>query len=103
MFVFEEAGGAYVQLGRRPWTVLDHATFIDGTLSGSFSGDVGTPDADRTPYLLRLEARKRGDALNGSLVVMSTPGARFGNMLAHWIQVERVTHGRSAGLHSGPH
>jgi len=101
--IVAEEGGVYVQLGCRPWTVLDHATFIDGTLSGSFSGDVGTPDADRTPYLLRLEVRKRDDVLNGSLVVMSSPGERFGNMLAHWIQVERVNHGRTAGVDGGTH
>lgn len=87
--VVKESGGIYVQLGGRPWTVLDHATFSEGVLSGIFSGDVGTEDANRRPYNLRLEVKKRNDVLNGSLIALSLPGKWVGNALTHWIQVKR--------------
>ncbi len=87
--VVKEAGGVYVQLGDRPWTVLGHATFSEGVLSGVFSGDIGTEDANRRPYNLRLEVKKRDDVLNGSLIALSLPGKWVGNALTHWIQVKR--------------
>jgi CubicO group peptidase (beta-lactamase class C family) len=87
--VIREEGGVFVQLGGRPWTVLDQATFTDGVLTGLFSGDVGTEDANRRPYNLRLEVRQRGEVLNGSLIALSLPGKWIGNALTHWIKVER--------------
>jgi len=87
--VVKETGGVYVQLGGQPWTVLDHATFDNGVLGGVFSGDVRTKDANRRPYNLRLEVKKRDDALNGSLIALSLPGKWVGNALTHWIQVKR--------------
>jgi len=87
--VVKETGGVYVQLGDRQWTVLDHATYTDGVLGGIFSGDIGTEDANRRPYNLRLEVKKRDDVLNGSLIALSLPGKWVGNALTHWIQVKR--------------
>ena len=87
--VVKETGGVYVQLGGRPWTVLDHTAFDDGVLGGVFSGDIGTEDANRRPYNLRLEVKKRDDVLNGSLIALSLPGKWVGNALTHWIQVKR--------------
>jgi len=88
-FVIRESGEVYVQLRTRPWTVLDQAKFSDGVLSGIFAGDIGTEDANRRPYNLRLEVKKRGDVLNGSLIALSLPGTRVGNALTHWIEVRR--------------
>jgi CubicO group peptidase (beta-lactamase class C family) len=87
--VVKERGGVYIQLGDRLWTVLDHATFDDGVLGGIFSGDVGTDDANRRPYNLRLEVKKRDNVLNGSLIALSLPGKWVGNALTHWIEVKR--------------
>jgi len=87
--VVKEAGGIYVQLGDGPWTVLDHAIFNEGVLGGVLSGDVGTEDANRRPYNLRLEVKKRDDVLNGSLIALSLPGKWVGNALTHWIEVKR--------------
>ena len=50
---------------------------------------MGTEDANRRPYNLRVEVKKRGDVLNGSLIAMSLPGNRAGNALTHWIEVWR--------------
>lgn len=87
--VVKETGGVYIQLGERPWTVLDQANFSEGVLNGIFSGDVGTEDANRRPYNLRLEVKKRDDVLNGSLIALSLPGKWVGNALTHWIEVKR--------------
>ena len=64
-------------------------SFSDGVLQGTLVGDVGTVDANRRPYNLRLEVKKRGDVLNGSLIAQSLPGNRTGNALTHWIEVKR--------------
>jgi CubicO group peptidase (beta-lactamase class C family) len=87
--IVREEGGVYVRLGSRPWTVLGQATWDEGTLSGTFAGDVGTEDANRRPYILRLEIKLRGDVLNGSLIALSLPGKWVGNALTHWIEVRR--------------
>jgi CubicO group peptidase (beta-lactamase class C family) len=87
--VVKEAGGVYIQLGDQPWTVLDQAAFSEGVLGGIFSGDIGTEDANRRPYNLRLEVKKRDNVLNGSLIALSLPGKWVGNALTHWIEVKR--------------
>jgi hypothetical protein len=88
-FAIRASGEVYVRLGVRPWTVLDQAKFSDGVLKGIFVGDVGTVDANRRPYNLRLEVKKRDEVLNGSLIALSLPGNRAGNALTHWIEVRR--------------
>jgi hypothetical protein len=40
-------------------------------------------------FYLRLEVKRRGDVLNGSVIALSLPGSRAGNALTHWIQVSR--------------
>ena len=41
--------------------------------------------------MLRLEVKKRGEILNGSLIALSLHNERkwIGNALTHWISVER--------------
>jgi len=85
-----ETGEVFVRLGGQPWTVLDGAVLDDGTLRGTFAGDLGTEDVNRRPYTLRLEIKKRGTKLNGALIAMSLPGQWLGNALAHWIEIHRV-------------
>ena len=88
-FVIRKSGEVYVQLSGRPWTLLDQAKFSGGVLRGVFAGDVGTVDANRRPYNLRLQVKKRGNVLNGSLIALSLPGRRVGNALTHWIELRR--------------
>jgi CubicO group peptidase (beta-lactamase class C family) len=97
-FVIRRSGVVFIQLSDRPWTVLDQAKFSDGVLSGIFAGDVGTVDANRRPYNLRLEVKKRDDVLNGSLIATSLPGRQVGNALTHWIEVRRDEHPVSRDL-----
>jgi CubicO group peptidase (beta-lactamase class C family) len=85
-----ESGAVHVQLGEQPWTLLNNAVLSDGYLRGRFAGDIGTEDANRRPYRLRMELKLRGDTMNGSLIAMSLPGNRVGNALTHWIEVRRM-------------
>ena len=82
-------GHVHVKLGTQLWTLLNRSRFDAGTLRGSFSGDLGTEDANRTPHLLSLELRLRDTVMNGSLTALSTPAVRVGNALTHWASVSR--------------
>ncbi len=85
----EPTGAIFVRLADQPWTVLNDPGYSDGTLTGFFDGDIGTPDADRRPYHLRLEVKLRGNVLNGSLIAQSLPANRIGNALTSWIELKR--------------
>jgi len=79
-----------VRLGTQPFHDLKGASF-DGTyLRGSFGGDLGTEDVNRTDHVLALELHLRGDVMNGSLVGLSVPAVRVGNALTHWADVRRT-------------
>ena len=90
MLRVDQAGPIYLRLGSAPWTLLDSPSYSDGTLSGQFAGDIGTGDANRRPYRLRLEVKLRGNALNGGLIAQSVPANRIGNALTHWIELKRM-------------
>jgi CubicO group peptidase (beta-lactamase class C family) len=85
----EPTGAIYLRLADQPWTVLNDPGYSDGTLTGFFDGDIGTPDANRRPYHLRLEVKLRGNVLNGSLIAQSLPANRIGNALTSWIELKR--------------
>jgi hypothetical protein len=62
----------------------------DGTLRGSFSGDVGTEDADRSrPYRIQLSLKLRGNLLNGAATAVSLSGRRVGNALTNWAELRK--------------
>lgn len=85
----QDDGDVVVQFERQLKTLLNGARFRDGWLRGRFASDVGTEDANRTRYDLQLEAKLRGDALNGSLTAVSRPAPRVGNALTHWIELKK--------------
>jgi len=70
-------------------TLLDRTQFKDGYLTGSFSGDIGTEDANRTRYALSLSLKLRGNILNGAMTAQSLPGRRVGNALTHWVELKK--------------
>ena len=86
----DESGPIYIRLASAPWTLLNAPSYSDGTLSGLFDGDIGTADANRRPYRLRLEVKLRGNGLNGGLIAQSTPANRVGNALTYWIELKRM-------------
>jgi hypothetical protein len=97
VLVIRGTGEAYIQLGGQPWTVLNGAELSDGYLKGMFAGDIGTEDANRRPYTLRLEVKLRGETLNGSLIAQSLPGRWIGNALTHWIELDRAAGENGSG------
>jgi CubicO group peptidase (beta-lactamase class C family) len=87
--VVREHGDIHVRLEDQLWTLLNESKFEDGCLLGKFASDIGTADANRRPYHLHLNARLRGDVLNGSLTAISLPAPRPGNALSHWVELRR--------------
>lgn len=87
--LFQPDGDVHAQLGSQLKTLLNRARFKDGYLSGSFAGDIGTEDANRTKYTLTLSLKLRGDVLNGAITAQSAPGRRVGNALTHWVDLKK--------------
>jgi CubicO group peptidase (beta-lactamase class C family) len=87
--VFQPDGDVHAQLAAQLKTLLNRPQFKDGYLSGSFAGDIGTEDANRTRYTLSLSLKLRGDFLNGAMTAQSLPGRRVGNALTHWVELKK--------------
>jgi CubicO group peptidase (beta-lactamase class C family) len=87
--LFQPDGDVHVKLGTQLTTLLNRPQFKDGYLSGSFAGDIGTEDANRTRYLLQLSLKLRGVVLNGAMTAQSMPGRRVGNALTHWVELKK--------------
>src|SRR5262245_60168737 len=87
--LFHPAGDVHAQLGPQLKTLLNRPQFKDGYFSGSFAGDIGTEDANRTRYMLSLSLKLRGDVLNGAMTAQSMPGKRVGNALTHWVELKK--------------
>src|SRR5262245_15485651 len=87
--LFQPDGDVHAQLGAQLRTLINRAQFRDGYLSGSFTGDIGTEDANRTRYSLSLSLKLRGNVLNGAMTAQSLPGRRVGNALTHWVELKK--------------
>lgn len=68
---------------------LSDLRWQDGILSGRFSGDIGTDDANRRPYYIQLSLKLRGNVLNGAATAISLPGGRIGNALTQWAELKK--------------
>ena len=86
----KDSGDIHVKMGDQLTTLLNDTRLIDGYLKGSFSGDIGTLDANRFPYHLHLDLKNRDNVLNGSVISISLPGRRVGNALSHWAELVKV-------------
>jgi len=82
-------GEIVAQLGRQLRTLWSAASFRDGYLTGQMSGDVGTEDANRRPYVLQFSLKLRGGVLNGAATASSLPAQRAGNALTSWAELRR--------------
>src|SRR5262249_16623262 len=87
--LFQPDGDVHAQLGTQLKTLLNRVQFRDGYLSGVFTSDIGTEDANRTRYSLALMLKLRGAVLNGSMTAHSLPGRRIGNGLTHWVELKK--------------
>jgi CubicO group peptidase (beta-lactamase class C family) len=62
------SGEIRVQLGNQLATLLDHPSFQDGYLHGTFKGDIDLPEATRRPYVISVSLKLRdGKVLNGAI------------------------------------
>jgi CubicO group peptidase (beta-lactamase class C family) len=88
--LFQPDGDVHAKLGSQLITLLSRPQFKDDYLRGSFAGDIGTEDANRTRYLLQLSLKLRGDVLNGAITAQSVAlGRRVGNALTHWVELKK--------------
>jgi hypothetical protein len=56
---------------------------------GELMARIGTPDTERTDYMVMLSLRLRGDVLNGDVTAAGIGGSRARNALSHWLEVKR--------------
>jgi hypothetical protein len=102
-------GDVRARVGTDPDTLVNDFRLDGNLFTGRLTGSVGTRDAARLPYDLRLNLRLReGGVLNGSVTARSLPGKRLGNALSHWTELKRTVAqqplppsqevGRTAGL-----
>src|SRR5262245_52085 len=87
--LFQPNGVVRVQLGSQLKTLLNRVQFSDGYLSGVFTSDIGTEDANRTRYKLELSLKLRGDVLNGAMIAESLPSSRVSLALTHWVELKK--------------
>ncbi len=83
-------GDIKIRLGGQLTTLLNNTQFKDGVLTGRFSGDIGTADANRRPYDLHLRLKLRAETINGSVTAVSRPDNRTGNALSYWLELKRI-------------
>ena len=69
--------------------VLQQAVVEDGHVYGVVQGDVGTPDAPRSPYNLEFELYLRGDTLAGAATTRALPG-KDGAALPYWVTLRKT-------------
>jgi CubicO group peptidase (beta-lactamase class C family) len=85
---FDESGAAYAQLGKQSRMLITNARLRSGRLTGRFTGDIGTPDANRRPYDLDWDLTLRSDVLNGVLYAIGRHPSR-GVLLGYWVETRR--------------
>jgi len=84
-------GDVHVKLGDQLESLLNHAEFRDGELSGKAWGDTGTSDAEnRQAYSLSFNLKRRGNVLSGPVSATSIAGesASHGS-LTQWFEVQK--------------
>jgi CubicO group peptidase (beta-lactamase class C family) len=86
--VFQPDGDIHARLGRQLRTLLNRVEFRDGYLRGSFTGDIGTEDANRRRYELSLSLKLRGDVLNGGMTARSQGNCPC-DALTHWVELKK--------------
>ena len=87
---FKESGDVHLQIEGQLRTLLNGTRIENGCLRGSFSGDIGTDDANRRrPYNLHVKLKLRGNVLNGSITASTLGGRRAGEVLSYWMEVKK--------------
>jgi hypothetical protein len=87
---FKETGDVHARLGEQMKTLVNDTKLEEDCLTGRMYGDIGTEDANRRPYHLHLDLKRRGDTLNGAVIAITHQPSRSGHALSHWVEVKRV-------------
>lgn len=87
---FLESGDVHARLDDQLKALVNDVRWDGDELTGEMVGDIGTPDADRRPYHLHLDLKRRGDTLTGSLAAISLPGKRDGNALSYPVVLDKL-------------
>lgn len=85
---FNQSGGVEAQLDNQPKTSINNSRLQNGMFTGTFSGEIGTPDANRRRYGLEWDVVLRRDVLNGVLYAVGNPDSR-GLLLGYWTELRR--------------
>jgi len=85
----DAGGGVRMRVDGGPWMEMLAPRFRDGFLLARTPAGYDPDDPGRTPRLLQLDVKLRGDALNGSLTTLTRPPDRTGNALSSWIELAR--------------
>ena len=88
-------GGVSVELNGGVRTNARSVKLCGEELAGVFDGDIGTADTNRRKYELRFLLQHQGTTLMGPLSAVSLPqsgsqGAKLGNALTSWLELEAV-------------
>jgi hypothetical protein len=94
---FQESGDVHAQLEGQLTALVNHPRINGDDFSGEMVGDIGTEDANRRPYRLTLQLKRRGEALNGAVIARThlneeggAPEKRVGNALSHWTELKKA-------------
>jgi CubicO group peptidase (beta-lactamase class C family) len=86
---FFDLEDVHVQMGVGPPGLLLGLEWRNGAISGEILGDVGTEDANRRPYTIKLTLKLRGNVLSGPASAISHGGRRVGNELTYWVELNK--------------
>jgi hypothetical protein len=85
----KDPGDVHVRLSDQLETLLNGPSFRGGFLRGRFAGDLELEEGRGGQCHLQLEARLRGDVLNGGLTMHTRPDGRGSNATTHWVELKR--------------
>jgi len=93
------SGEIRVNLGNQFGTILDQVSFQNGTLYGTFKGDINLPEAARRPYVLSVTLKLRDSkVLNGAITAR---GTGTGTMLAYNVSLPGQATSQSVRVEKG--
>ncbi len=86
----QASGDIHVELGDQLKSLLNHARYEDGFLTGRMPGSLKIDAANRRPYTLTLNLKLReGRTLNGAISAMAEQSARVGFALTQWAELTK--------------
>ena len=88
MLSIEPGGKVEAKIGNQMQTEIRKCMFRGSEFSGTMTGDIETPDANRRPYDLQWDLTLRGKVLSGVLYAVGKHPSR-GVLLGHWVELKQ--------------